>query len=80
MKSALKATLDPNNIHGNAMGTQQTVFGQHQVPQPVNSYANGPCPQQMTPGATIVNGQILDAAATSRLQMCGIVPTTGRYW
>jgi hypothetical protein len=90
MKSALKATLDPNNVYGNAFGEQQnvfgqkqTVFGQHQALQPSHSYGNGngTGPQQsQANGATIVNGQVLDAAATSRLQMCGIVPMPGRYW
>jgi hypothetical protein len=40
-------------------------------PQPQQNQANG---------ASIVDGQVLDAAATSRLQICGIVPRPGRYW
>jgi hypothetical protein len=88
MKSALKTTLDPNNMYGNGPGVQSNAFTQHQPgfgqllpPQPSHSYSNNTTPPlTQVSGATIVNGMALDAAATSRLQMCGVTPMPGRYW
>ena len=88
MKNALKTTLNANNMYGNGLGVQPNVlspqqpgFSPPQPPQPNYAYStNTAIPAVQTNGSTIVNGMALDAAAVSRLQMCGITPMPGRYW
>jgi hypothetical protein len=88
MKSALKTTLDPNNLYSNNLGQQQPKFGQQQQgpsqscnvqPSYIHSNSNN-SPQYQMNGGTIVNGLVLDAAAISRLRASGISPMPGRYW
>lgn len=88
VKGALKATLDPNNLYSNNFGQQQPTFGQQQQgpsqssnfqPSYVHGNSNRSSQDQMN-GGTIVNGQVLDVAAISRLRATGISPMPGRYW